>query len=364
MELIVAMTVASLLMAGMMSAIFIAVRSADTNSATALAITGSLALEDIAAELRDAVYFKQRTATSVMFTVPDRDGDGDVETIRYSWSGTAGAALLREYNGGTAVAVVDAVHAFSLVYNVQTNTIKNRILFVVPDQDSLDSVDATKKTTFEGWGYQVTPITAARPQSQLEAAAALCDVAYISEGFMSGDLDTKLKTTAVGVVSEEGYLNDAFGLSSADGPAFSGSQIAISDNTHYITSAFSIGTLQLVTSGTQYLRSIDGTLAPDLQLLATKTGSGTQPGTLGIIGSGGDLNGSGTAAGPRASLPWGDFGFDYNKLTSNGLTLARRSIDWAARKYIVTSVGIKLQIGRDSGSAMQTATEIRSKPHA
>ncbi|MBP88169.1 MAG: hypothetical protein CMJ64_15875 [Planctomycetaceae bacterium] len=48
-ELVVAMATASLLMAGMMSAIFLAIHSADTNSATSLAIRGGLALKDITA---------------------------------------------------------------------------------------------------------------------------------------------------------------------------------------------------------------------------------------------------------------------------------------------------------------------------
>jgi type II secretory pathway pseudopilin PulG len=363
-ELIIAVATSSLLLAGMMSAIFFATRSADTNTATVFAIAGSLAMDDITAELRDAVYFKQRTANSVMFTVPDRDGDGDVETIRYSWSGTAGAPLSREYNGGTAVPVLDSVYAFSLTYTVQTNASVNKLLFVVPDENNLASVDVNSKTAFQGWGYQVTAITASRPQAELQAAAALNDVIYISETFMSGDLNSKLKTTAVGVVSEEGFLNNDFGLASADGPAFSGSQIVITDNSHYITSAFGIGTLQLITSGTQSLRSIAGTAASDLQLLAVKTGSGTQPATIGVIGTGGSLYGGGTAAAPRVILPWGENDFDYNKLTSNGLSLAQRSIDWAARKVVVTSVGITLQIGADSGSAVQTRTEIRSKPRA
>ena len=360
----VAMAASSLLIAGMTSAIFLAIRSADTNSATTVAINGSLTLEDITAELRDAVYFKQRTATSVMFTVPDRDGDGDVETIRYSWSGTAGAPLNREYNGGTAVATLDNVHAFSLVYNLTTNAISNKLLLVVTNESSLTSQDATKKAIFEGWGYQVKPITASRPQSELLAATAMCDVVYISERISSSDVNTKLKTTKVGVVSEEGYLDKDFGLTSADGPSYNGSQIEITDNAHYVTSTLSLGTLQLITSGTQSLRSVNGTPAPDLQMLATKSGSGTQPATMGFMGVGGDLDGNGIAAGPRVTLPWGDNSFDFNKLTTGGLTLAQRSIDWAAGKYSVTSVGITLQVGDDSGSAMQTATEIRSKPRA
>lgn len=256
------------------------------------------------------------------------------------------------------------MHAFSLVYNLQSDASVNRLLFVVPDEYSLDSVDVSKRTAFQGWGYQVTPITAAKAKTALDAAAALAHVVYISEKISSSDLTSKLKTTAIGVVSEEGYLNDDFGLTSTDGPGHSGSHIVITDNSHYITSAFSIGSLQLITSGTQTLRSIDGTIAPDLQLLAVKNGSGTQPATIGVIGTGGALTGSGTAAAPRVILPFGDNSFDYNKLTSNGLSLVQRAVDWAARKVMVSSVGITLQIGSDSSSAVQTATEIRCKPRA
>lgn len=360
MELVAAMATASFLMAGMMSAIFLAIRAADTNSATSLAISGSLTLEDITAELRDAVYFKQRTATSVMFTVPDRDNDGDVETIRYSWSGTAGDPLMREYNGSTAVAVLDDVHAFALVYNVQTNAISSKLLLVVPDEDNLDTDDAAKKSAMEGWGYAVTPVTAKRPDTELDALAAMSDAIYISENILSSNLNTKLNDATAGIVNEEAALHDDLELSSSGAGSYSSTVIHISDNAHYITSPYSIGSLTIASSS-QTLVRMSGTPAPDLDVVAKDAGGSIT--TLAIVGPGGRLDDGSPAAGPRLNTPVGN-NFTFSALNSTGLALLQRVMDWAAGKYVVTSVGVTLQIGSDSGSAMQTATEIRSQPRA
>ncbi|MCA9146996.1 MAG: prepilin-type N-terminal cleavage/methylation domain-containing protein [Planctomycetaceae bacterium] len=359
-ELVIAVATSSLLVAGMTSAIFLAVRSADTNSGTALAIQGSMVLEDIAAELRDAVYFKQRTATSVMFTVPDRDGDGDVETIRYSWTGTAGASLLREYNGGSAIPTVDDVHGFQLAYTIDTNATANKILFVVPNESSLDADDSAKQTSFQSWGYSVQPVTAARTNAQIDALAAAADAIYISENIVASDLNTKLNDAKAGIVNEVGALHDDLELASSAGVSYTGTQIRIADNTHYVTSPFNIGVLS-ITATAQYLGRMNGTLATDLQTIAQDFG-GTNS-SLTVIGTGGRLEDGTPALGPRLNWPIGN-DFSFSALNSAGLTLLQRAVDWAARKYTVTSVGITLQVGSDGSSAVQTATEIRSKPRA
>ncbi|MDA1049411.1 MAG: hypothetical protein O3C40_02885 [Planctomycetota bacterium] len=359
-ELIVSVASASLLLAGMMSAIFLAIRSADTNADTALAVEGSFVLEDIVAELRDAVYFKQRTATVVSFTVPDRDGDGDVESIRYSWSGIAGGSLMRTYNGGTAIAVVENVYGFALDYKTQVNPISGRVLMVVPDEYNLDTDDTGKKSAMEGWGYTVTPVSPKRDNNELDTMAALVDAIYISENILSSDLNTKLNDATAGIVNEEAALHDDLKLSSAGGGAYTGTQIRIADNTHYVTSAFAIGAVQMATSA-QPIVTMSGTLAPDLQVL-TQDSSGTTP-SLTVIGTGGALQDGTAAAGPRITLSMGN-DFTFSALHSNGLTLLQRALDWAARKYVVTSVGIKLQTGNDTSSAVQTRTEVFSRPRA
>ncbi len=121
-ELVVAMAATSVLLAGMASAIFVAGRASDPGTLPANTIQGSMTAEEIAAELRLATSFTSRTATSVEFTVPDRDNDSAPETIEYVWSGTPAAPLQRTYNGGAVVEVLQNVHEFQFDYYVKTVT--------------------------------------------------------------------------------------------------------------------------------------------------------------------------------------------------------------------------------------------------
>ena len=79
-------------------------------------------LDRVLSELRYATAFTERTATAVTFQVPDRNGDSLAETIRYSWSGTAGDPLLMTYNGSAASILVPSVQAFNLGYRQRTFT--------------------------------------------------------------------------------------------------------------------------------------------------------------------------------------------------------------------------------------------------
>jgi len=119
-ELVVATIATGILLAGMTSAIFVAARAAGENLLPSGAIQGSATVEDIVAELRLATSFTERSASSIEFTVADRDADETPETIRYEWSGTPGDPLKRTYNGGNTVVVLDNVHEFQLAYYVQT----------------------------------------------------------------------------------------------------------------------------------------------------------------------------------------------------------------------------------------------------
>jgi prepilin-type N-terminal cleavage/methylation domain-containing protein len=116
-ELVLAMIVAGLLMAGMASALVVAGRAADTATGDAEAVVDSRqALDRIAADLNHATGFVSHTTTSVTFTVPDRDGNNTAETISYSWSGTAGDPLTREYNNSGPKTIATGVESFNLIY--------------------------------------------------------------------------------------------------------------------------------------------------------------------------------------------------------------------------------------------------------
>ncbi len=72
--------------------------------------------EQIISDLRSAVSIAANSASAIEFTVPDRNGDGLDDTIRYEWSGVAGAPLLYGYNDQPAQVLANAVHSFNLTY--------------------------------------------------------------------------------------------------------------------------------------------------------------------------------------------------------------------------------------------------------
>ena len=67
----------------------------------------------------------ERSTNAITLSVPDRDADGVSEDIRYSWSGTAGASIYRQYNAQTALPVLDNVHVFQLGYDLVNVVFEN-----------------------------------------------------------------------------------------------------------------------------------------------------------------------------------------------------------------------------------------------
>jgi hypothetical protein len=79
-------------------------------------VAAASVVEQMATELESATYITERSTQSITFVVPDRNGDGKSETIRYAWTGTSGDPLTRSYNSGAAVTVLSDVRYFSLTY--------------------------------------------------------------------------------------------------------------------------------------------------------------------------------------------------------------------------------------------------------
>ncbi len=120
-ETVLTVAVMGIIMAGIGSAMMIAGRALPTaRSVTATTVAAAEALDQVVADLQYAVSVSQRTAMMIEFTVHDRSGDDIPETIRYSWSGTAGAPLTRQYNGGTAENILTDVREFNLLYTLKT----------------------------------------------------------------------------------------------------------------------------------------------------------------------------------------------------------------------------------------------------
>ena len=117
-ELTLSVAVTSILLVAIGSAVLLAAKALpDKASPTDRVIRGGQAMRELAADLQVARYLTERTATAVTISLPDRDGDGLPERVRYAWSGTAGDPLTRKYNDGDAAAVLEDVHQFDLTYN-------------------------------------------------------------------------------------------------------------------------------------------------------------------------------------------------------------------------------------------------------
>lgn len=205
------------------------------------------------------------------------------------------------------------------------------VLFVVIDPANLTAQEEAKKVLMESWGFSVELIAASALQSAFDTAVANADVAYVGEDIQgSGDLGTKLRDASIGVVSEEETLVDEFGFA-ANTSLGSRDTMDCVDNTHYITSPFTLGTLTLFSS-IQDIYWLGVSPAPGLTTLGEYNGAGSGDSGLAILKTGAALSGGGNAAGRRVQVPWGAATFDISTLTADGQTLVRRSIEWAANK--------------------------------
>jgi len=142
-ELVLSLAIMSILMTGLASAIIIASHALPSDDSPSHVVVKAAELADqIAEELRLALWIRERTVRSVEFTVPDRDSDGLPERIRYAWSGTAGDPLTRQYNGGTVVEISESVQEFDLGYELETVTEEYPGVPVEGAEEELCSYDA------------------------------------------------------------------------------------------------------------------------------------------------------------------------------------------------------------------------------
>ena len=219
----------------------------------------------------------------------------------------------------------------SLVWAMKADGVSSgKLLLVVGNATTPSTSELARKALIESWGYAVTLIDDGDSQANFDTAAPANDVVYITGSGSSVAVGTRLTAATIGVVSEDIGLVDELGIAE---PAFvkrSSQNIDIFDNTHYVTSGFGLGSLQLYSYAPQ-LWTLSGMLAPGLQFLAGthSLGSSFPPG-LAILETGAELYGGGFAAGRRVQVPWSEGSFDITALTDDGRTVMKRAIEWGA----------------------------------
>ncbi len=123
MELIISVSVAGILLAGIASSLVVAGHALpNRQSAAAKRLRVAEVVDRMAGELYCALSVNTLADTIVEFTVADRDSDSLAETIRYAWAGAPGDPLTRQYNGGTVVSLLESVQGLGLAYDLTTVT--------------------------------------------------------------------------------------------------------------------------------------------------------------------------------------------------------------------------------------------------
>jgi len=121
-EMIVSLSIVGVILVATGSVLVLGARATTITAAgpATRAAAARTAVETVADDLAIATEVLDPTATAVTLRVPDRTGDGVAETIRYAWSGVAGAPLTRQVNGGAAHPIAADVRGFDLSYLTRT----------------------------------------------------------------------------------------------------------------------------------------------------------------------------------------------------------------------------------------------------
>ena len=116
-EMVVSLAVFAVLIGAMGSAIILSTHAMPTRGSDAgRTLAASETLQQMADELRGALYLTEAEPTAVAFILLDADGDGHPEAVRYAWAGVAGQSLTRQLNGGEPVAVLQSIDGLALSY--------------------------------------------------------------------------------------------------------------------------------------------------------------------------------------------------------------------------------------------------------
>ncbi|MEZ6190758.1 MAG: prepilin-type N-terminal cleavage/methylation domain-containing protein [Phycisphaerales bacterium] len=163
-EMVVSLTIMSIVFLAMGSVMLMTTKAIPAqNNPCTLALTAGEVSEQIIGELQTATGIITASGNQVGFTVPDRASDADTndETISYTWSGTPGDPIYRQYNGGTPVEFAAGVQAFSLTYDVrsvlQPDTSEESAEVLLANHSTVGSSGEFPVTQYNWAGQLITP---------------------------------------------------------------------------------------------------------------------------------------------------------------------------------------------------------------
>jgi len=122
-EVLLSAGVAAIIMVAVVSVMMLAQRGlADGAAVSDSAFKSDRATQMIVQDINLATAITEHTDKAITLQVPDRNGNGTSETIRYVWSGVGGDPLTRQVNGGTPGVVAEKIYQLKLTYQTKTLT--------------------------------------------------------------------------------------------------------------------------------------------------------------------------------------------------------------------------------------------------
>jgi len=119
-ETCAALAITSILVVSIGVAMLLAGQSLPDSAAPAqTAYHAGVQCERILGEIRYATYVHTTEPNYIRFTVPDRNGDGDPDTIIFTWDSVPGGRLSRHSSTGPGQLLLANVHQFRLEYDYQ-----------------------------------------------------------------------------------------------------------------------------------------------------------------------------------------------------------------------------------------------------
>ncbi|MGI9234041.1 MAG: DNRLRE domain-containing protein, partial [Woeseiaceae bacterium] len=203
------------------------------------------------------------------------------------------------------------------------------LLLVVGNASSPASKDSDRKSLFETWGYDVTLIDDDADPDKYKIEVLATDLTYVS-GTAFGDAALGALLTGSGnpIVNESWSLVSDFGFADPEGG--SGTHHTLSTNpVHYITQPFGGSDATIFESGV-LMNWFAGAVSEDLvsqDMAHVGLDSGVLT-TLATLDFGDRAWDETLVTNRRAQVPFQEA--DISDLTADGLSILRRSIEWAA----------------------------------
>jgi hypothetical protein len=190
----------------------------------------------------------------------------------------------------------------------------------------MSSLDSSRKTLAEGWGWTVTVLQDSATAAEYSEALTDADVVWVSEQANATSVGSLLTDVSLGLVNEVTGLNDDLKIGGTS-ISQSGTSIDVTNASHFISSHFSGGSSTIVT-GSQGLSRINAGLADGADTLA-ESSNGSKP--MLVAAEAYMLNTDDEPyPGRRVVLPFGGSNFDVEALNDDGLEMLRKSLIWAA----------------------------------